>query len=226
MRVSVVIPTWNEAGVIVSCLSKLAEQGADEVIVADGTSPDGTASLAGPLCTRVVSGPRGRGAQQNLGAAAASGDVLLFLHADCWLAPGAITLLRNFLRRHPRSPGGCFRMRVADPDPRFRLIDAAADLRAGLLGIPYGDQGLWVPRWAFERAGGFPETLLMDDVLLALRLRQLGRLALLRPSIHVSPRRWKYQGLLRQSFRNWTLTALAALGVHPNTLSRYYPMIR
>jgi len=226
MRVSVVIPTWNEAGTIVGCLTKLASQGADEIIVADGSSLDGTASLAEPLCTRVVACPRGRGAQQNRGAAAASGDVLLFLHADCWLEPGAIGQLRAFFCRHPRSSGGCFRMRVADPDPRFRLINAAADLRAGVLGIPYGDQGIFVPRWAFERAGGFPETLLMDDVLLALRLRRLGRLALLRPKIHVSPRRWKHQGLLRQSLRNWTLTALAALGVHPDRLSRYYPMIR
>src|SRR4051812_45541823 len=86
LRVSVVIPVYNEAATIVRTLQRLAGQGADEVIVVDAESPDGTAALAASLgCSRVVSSPRGRGVQQNRGAAVASGDVLLFLHADCWL---------------------------------------------------------------------------------------------------------------------------------------------
>lgn len=226
MRVSVIIPTLNEATAITQALRRLAQQNADEVIVADAGSPDGTAEIARSEGARVVDCPRGRGVQQNMGAAAASGDVFVFLHADCWLDSGAIDCLRNYIARHPRISGGCFRMRVDDPDPRFHTINAAADLRAGLLGIPYGDQGLFTPRWAFAATGGFPATPLMEDLLLALRLRRLGRLAVLPHRIRVSPRRWKHQGLLRQSLRNWTLTALAALGTRTETLARFYPAIR
>src|SRR5262249_54043541 len=122
MGVSEIIPTLQESSTIIGCLEHLAGQGADEVVVADASSPDGTADLAAPLCTLVVRSPRGRGVQQNRGAAASSGDVLLFLHADCRLEAGALDLLRRFVRRHPRVPGGCFRMRVEDRDLRYRLI--------------------------------------------------------------------------------------------------------
>lgn len=225
-RISVIIPTYNESSTIATCLARLACQDADEVIVADGSSPDGTALLAEQHGARVVRTRRGRGLQQNRAAAAASGDVLLFLHADCWLEPGALEVLRRFLGRHPRIPGGCFRMQVADPDPRFRAINAAADLRAGLLGIPYGDQALFAPRWAFNRIGGFPELPLMDDVHLSLRLRHLGRLAVLPARVYVSPRRWQRQGLMGQTFRNWALTALAVAGVPTHVLARFYPVVR
>ncbi|HEV3163954.1 MAG TPA: TIGR04283 family arsenosugar biosynthesis glycosyltransferase [Isosphaeraceae bacterium] len=226
MRVSVVIPTYNEATTIAAALDRLANQEVDELVVADASSPDGTASVAASRGVHVVTSPRGRGVQQNRGARATTGEILVFLHADCWLEPGALALLRRFLSRHPRVPGGCFRMRVSDPDPRFRLIDAAAHLRAGLLGIPYGDQGLFVPRWAFDRVGGFPELPLMDDVYLALKLRRLGRLAVLPAPIHVSPRRWKHTGLWQQTLDNWRLTALASLGVSTHILARHYPIIR
>lgn len=226
VSVSVVIPTLEEAASIGSCLDRLAPQGADEVIVADADSADGTAGLARAAGARVVRSPRGRGVQQNRGAAASSGDVLLFLHADCRLEPGSIACLRRFVGRCPRAPGGCFRMRVDAPDLAFRAIDAAAHLRAGLMGLPYGDQGIFVPRWAFDRVGGFPELPLMEDVYLALRLRKLGRVALLPRRIYVSPRRWRSQGILGQSIRNWGLTAAAAAGVGTGTLSRFYPVVR
>jgi rSAM/selenodomain-associated transferase 2 len=225
-RVSVVIPTYNEAATIACTLRRLAGQGADEVIVVDGESPDGTAALATAGCSRVVSSPRGRGVQQNRGAAVASGDVLLFLHADCWLEEGAVAALRRFVGRHPRVPGGCFRMRVEAPGPAFRAIDAAAHLRAGVLGLPYGDQGIFAPRRAFDRVGGFPETRLMEDLLLARKLRRLGRLVLLPARIYVSPRRWRHQGVLRQTLRNTALTAAAALGVGTDVLARFYPVVR
>ncbi|HEX8204318.1 MAG TPA: glycosyltransferase, partial [Isosphaeraceae bacterium] len=108
------MPTYNEATTIVGALEGLADQGADDVVVVDGGSPDGTAALAARTgWVRVETAPRGRGVQQNRGAAVAAGDVLLFLHADCRLEAGAIAALRRFVGRHPRVPGGCFRMRVA-----------------------------------------------------------------------------------------------------------------
>jgi rSAM/selenodomain-associated transferase 2 len=225
--VAVIVPTLDEAGTIVECLAWLREQGPDEVVVVDAGSSDGTAALArqSGLC-RVLDGPRNRGRQQNLGAAATHAPTLLFLHADTHLEPGALVRLRRFVGRNPRVPGGCFRMRVANSDPRFRAIDTAAHLRAGLLHIPYGDQGLFAPRWAFDRAGGFPELPFMDDLFFSLRLRRLGRLAVLPAHIIVSDRRWRTKGLLRQSIRNWLLTALAALGVPPEHLRHAYPSVR
>lgn len=226
ISISVVIPTLDEAGTIVATLRRLAGQGADEVVVVDGGSRDETAALARGERVRVVSAPRGRGVQQNRGAAATTGDVLLFLHADCWLDPGALTALRRFIAANPRVPGGCFRMRVAAVAPSFRIIDTAAQFRAGLLGIPYGDQGIFVLRSVFARVGGFPAVALMEDVILALALRRRGRLAVLPPRIHVSPRRWQHQGILRQTLRNTCLILSAALGVPPRILERFYPVVR
>lgn len=225
-RVAVIIPTLNEAATIVGCLRSLAEQGADEVVVADAESPDGTADLAAEAGARVVRSPRGRGVQQNRGAAAVEGDLLVFLHADCKLDRGAIDAARGNARRSPRVPAWCFRMRVDGEDRGFRSIDAAAHLRAGVLGYPYGDQGLVIPRWAFERVGGFPEVPLMEDVFIARRLRRLGRIGLLPARIVVSPRRWRRHGIVGQSLRNWALTVAAAAGVAPEVLARFYPIVR
>ena len=226
MRISVVIPTLNEAATIAGTLGALAGQGIDEVIVVDASSPDGTAELARSKGALVLESPRGRGVQQNRGAAAASGDVLVFLHADCRLDDGAIAALRHFLGRHPRVVGGCFLMRVEAQHPLYRGIELAAHLRAGLWGIPYGDQGVFVRRHTFDRIGGFPEVPLLEDLGLAMRLRRQGRCAVVPARIFVSPRRWIQQGILVQTLRNWALTAAAAAGVPPATLARFYPPVR
>lgn len=226
MRISVIVPTLNEAATIVSTLRRLGMEDCEEVIVVDASSPDGTARLALQEGAVVIESSRGRGLQQNRGAAAARGDVLVFVHADCWLEPGAIAGLRAFLARHPKVPAGCFRMRIEAAHFLYRSIDAAGHVRAGVLGVPYGDQGLFVRRAAFERVGGFPETPLMEDVGISLKLRRLGRLAVLPHRIHASPRRWQRCGIVRQTLRNWSLTAAAALGVPPESLSRFYPITR
>jgi len=226
VSVSVLIPTLNEVANIGPCVEHLAGQGADEVIVSDAHSPDGTAEWAERAGAVVVRSPKGRGVQQNQAASVASGQVFLFLHADCRLEPGAIDCLRRFVARSPRVPGGCFRMQVDAPDWLFRPIDASAHLRAGVFGYPYGDQGVFVTRWAFDQVGGFPELPLMDDLLLSGRLRRLGRLALLPKRIFVSPRRWRRYGIIGQSVRNWALTVAVAGGIGPQTLARYYPEVR
>jgi rSAM/selenodomain-associated transferase 2 len=226
MRVSVIIPTLDEATTIVQTLTQLKTQNCDEIIVADAMSPDGTAGLARREGVVVVDSCRGRSVQQNRGAASSTGDLLVFLHADCRLEDGAIAALRWYLARHPKVPGGCFRMRIEDSHPLYRAIDTAAHLRAGLLGLPYGDQGIFIRRSVFESIGGFPETPLMEDVMISLKLRQVGRLAVLPARIFVSPRRWRQCGIIRQTLKNWGLTAAAALGVPPEFLARFYPHIR
>jgi len=226
MRLAVVIPTLNEATTIVAAIRDLKGQGPDEVIVTDGGSRDGTAELARAEGVGVVEGPPGRGVQQNRGAAAVQGDLLLFLHADCQLEPGAIASLRTFMATHRRVPGGCFRMRVASGNPLFRWIERGGHLRAGALGIPYGDQGIFVRRQVFDALGGFPEIPILEDVMFSIRLAQRGRLALLPHRILVSPRRWHQTGIVAQTIRNWTLTAGAALGMTPSRLAQFYPEVR
>jgi hypothetical protein len=161
----------------------------------------------------------------NLGAAHATGDVLLFLHADCSLEAGALEAAERWLRR-PGVAAGCFTMTVRARGLLYRSIDACATARVRLTGLVYGDQGLFLRRDRFERLGGFPRLRLMEDLFFSRELRRHGRVVVASRRIFVSPRRWQRAGLVRQTLRNWALTALAAGGVHPDRLARYYPAIR
>ncbi len=224
MSVSVIIPTWNEEACLGETLRRLREHRPAEVLVADGGSTDATCQVA-RAADRLVEGARGRAAQMNRAAAQARGDVLLFLHADCALEPGALAAAEAALRGR-RVVAGCFRMTVTASAPVYRLIDACATARVRLTGLVYGDQGLFVRREVFERVGGFPVVRLMEDVALSRALRRLGRVVVAPRRIFVSPRCWQRQGVVRQTLRNWALTALAAAGVHPDRLAAYYPVVR
>jgi rSAM/selenodomain-associated transferase 2 len=224
MTVSVIIPTLNEAGCLGETLRLLRQQGLHEIIVADGGSTDATGDLA-RAADRLLVGPRGRAAQMNAGAAAATGEVLLFLHADCSLEEGALTAAERCLGRRGVA-AGCFRMTVTDPGLVYRMIDWCATARVRLTGLVYGDQGLFVKRDLFRRLGGFPALRLMEDVLISKELRRRGRVVVAPRRIFTSPRRWKSQGVVRQTLRNWALTALAAAGVHPDRLAAFYPAVR
>jgi len=224
MRTSVIIPALNEATGIARTLRSARADGPYEIIVVDGGSTDATREQAASA-DLVLSGPRGRAVQMNLGAAHASGDALLFLHADCEPEPGWLAAIGKTLSRRGVI-AGCFRMRVAEPGALYRLIDACAAARVRLSGIVYGDQGLFLRRETFTAVGGFPPLRLMEDVYLSLRLRRLGRVALASARLRVSARRWQRAGLVRQTLRNWTLTALAVAGVQPDRLARFYPVVR
>jgi rSAM/selenodomain-associated transferase 2 len=224
MKVSVIIPTLNEASVIAATLASVREQRPFEIIVADGGSTDDTRTRAAEA-DLFLSSPRGRAKQMNAGAARARGEVLLFLHADCLLETGALTEAVHCLRR-PKVVAGCFQMRVQAESLFYRLIDACATARVRLTSLVYGDQGLFLRRSLFESLGGFPPYQLMEDVFFSRILRRQGRIAVSNRRIFVSPRRWQKAGLIRQTLRNWTLTALAAAGMHPDRLARFYPHVR
>ena len=225
MRVSAIIPTLNEATHVAATLANVRAQGPHEILVVDGGSSDATTALAAPLADRVLTGACGRAAQMNFGAAHATGDALLFLHADCTLAAGALAEAVRLLRCSGVA-AGCFTMRVPSAYPLYRAIDWCAMARVRLTGVAYGDQGLFLRREIFERAGGFPSLRLMEDVFLSLKLRKMGRIVVARSRIAVSDRRWGRTGIVRQTLRNWALTALAAGGVHPDRLARFYPNVR
>ena len=225
MKISVIIPTLNEESCLGLTLDRLAEDWPAEVIVADGGSVDATLKIA-RRTARVVQAERGRAVQQNLGAAAATGDVLLFLHADCWPEPGWQAAVRSAVAR-PGFVAGCFRMRIDGKQQIFRAIERGGDLRVRWLGLPYGDQGIFLRRATFMGLGGFPPVSLMEDLLFMSRARMEGRIKLLRHPIHISPRRWERAGIVRQTLRNWMLTAQAIWGgVHPDRLARFYPAVR
>lgn len=222
MRLSIVIPTLNEAPRIEHTIQRALELRPLEVIVADGRSQDETDALARSAGAIVVTSDRGRGRQLNAGARAATGDVLLFLHADCWLESSAARQIETALQDETVI-GGAFRQRIDHERRVFRWLEWGNAVRVCWRRMPYGDQGIFVRRSAFEAVGGFADVRLMEDVLLMREIRRRGwRIELLPGPIHVDPRRWLKQGVVRQTLRNWTLLAGLKLGMSPDRLAEFY----
>lgn len=221
MAVSVVVPVVNEELQVAAAVVSAWESGATEVIVVDGGSHDRTCDRAAEAGARVLVSPPGRAVQQNKGAGEAIGDVLVFLHADCRLPPGAAAEAEQVLA-DPRVVGGAFRQRIDADGGLYRLLEHGNAWRARRRQVPYGDQGLFVRRDCFEAVGGFPEVPLMDDVMLAQALRRLGRLEFLEGPLVVNARRWKKQGVVRQTLRNWCLLAAWRCGVSLDRLASLY----
>jgi rSAM/selenodomain-associated transferase 2 len=214
----------NEESCLGETLTLLRRQQPAEIIVVDGGSRDDTCRIAAQA-DRLVHAPPGRAAQMNAGARQARSDILLFLHADCTLEDEACADAARALRR-PRVIAGCFTMSVRARGWFYRGIDWCAGARVRLTGIAYGDQGLFLRRDRFLELGGFPDLRLMEDLFFTKQLRRLGKVVVLPRRIFVSPRRWQQVGVVRQTLKNWTLTALAAGGVHPDRLAEFYPAVR
>jgi rSAM/selenodomain-associated transferase 2 len=218
-----VVPALNEAEGIAGTLLSLRELRArgHEVLVVDGGSTDGTAAVAAPLAERVLAAPRGRARQQNAGAAAASGDVLLFLHADTRLPPDADRRVLEGLRRSGRG-WGRFDVRLSGRHPLLRLTGWLMAHRSRLTGIATGDQAIFVRRAWFQRAGGFPDIPLMEDVALTRSLRRMGPPLCLRARVVTSSRRWEARGIVRTILLMWRLRIAYALGADPHRLAERY----
>jgi rSAM/selenodomain-associated transferase 2 len=221
-QLSVVVPTWNEAGRLAGLVRSLEHQRVPlEWIVVDGGSSDGTADLARQLGARVVPARRGRGVQLAAGARLAQAELLTFLHADTWPGPGALDVVhRAFADPALEVAGMC--QRIDHRAPFYRFVERAANRRVRS-GWVYGDSGLTVRRATYEAVGGFREIALFEDLDLSARLRRRVRVALLREAeLVVSARRWEREGRLRRTFSNWFLTGLWLAGVDPDRLARRY----
>lgn len=223
MNLSVVIPTWNEASNLSVALGALGAT--TEVVVADGGSADATTEIAREAGARVVSCERGRARQMNRGAEVATGDAILFLHADARLDSGWDEAMRAALRDRA-VVGGSFRLRVRSSGLALRLVALGSNLRARYLGMPYGDQGIFVRRSAFCDVGGFPDVPFLEDVLLIRKLRRLGRLRQAEVYLVTGPRHWEELGVLRTTLLNWAMVAAYLGGASPEALWPYYRRFR
>jgi rSAM/selenodomain-associated transferase 2 len=219
LRLSIVVPALDEAASISDAVRDALAQ-ADEAIVVDGGSRDGTGVLAAAAGARVLQAPRGRASQMNAGAAVAQGDVLLFLHADCRLPAGAGDAVRAAVGAGAR--WGRFDVRLDSPRASLAVVGAMMNLRSRLSGIATGDQALFIDRALWEALGGYAPIPLMEDVELCTRLRRVARCACLRERVTVSARRWETRGIVRTVVAMWAWRAAYALGVSPARLHRLY----
>jgi len=218
-RVSVVIPTVNEESGIEAALA--STEGAYEVIVVDGGSTDRTAAIAAANGARVLATARGRGRQMAAGARAATGDVLLFLHADSRLPSGFAESVIDVISRRACT-WGRFDIRFDRGGPLLGTIARLISWRSRLTRGATGDQAIFVSYAAYRRVGGFSEQGLFEDVALCRRLRRDGPMGVPTGVVITSARRWRAQGTLRTSVRMWCLKGLYLLGVSSETLERYY----
>ncbi len=218
---SVVIPTLNESEFLPAALDSLRKGRGVEVIVADGGSSDGTRSLATRRGARVVRSRPGRAVQMNAGAARARGELLLFLHADTRLPPGWDLTVRRILSE-PGVAAGAFPLAVAERGPKFRRYAAWANRRARWLGLPYGDQALFLTAETFHRLGGFKPWPLLEDLDLVRRVRQAGAIRLGLAPVVTSARRWQAAGLVRTFLVHQAILAGYWLGWPVSRLARWH----
>ena len=227
--VSVVVPTLNEAAGIAATLAAVERQpGPVEIIVVDGASEDGTVDVVrDSSAAHVVSSPRGRAAQMNRGAAEATGDILLFLHADTRLPERALETIRTALRNG--AVGGCFETAFGDtsraefgPAGRAAMRLWQARLWMRWHRLAFGDRALFASRDAFQAVGGFPDQPLFEDLDFVRALRQRGRFVFLDVAVVTSPRRFRRNGAVRQQLRNLALWSGWLVGLSPARLKRFY----
>jgi rSAM/selenodomain-associated transferase 2 len=218
--ISIIVPIRNEKPEMAERFRSLANSPEAELLVADaGDVPETTRAFC-EIGARCVTGPGNRGARLAAAAALARGDIFLFVHGDSDLPPDALSAIRETLV--DGVPAGAFSLGYRDGDRRMRWIAWWANQRSRWLALPFGDQGIFCRRDAYERAGGFRGLPVCDDVDFIRRLRRVGSIILRPEKTLTSARRYRDHGALRQVFRNWRVLVGYALGVSPETLERWY----
>ena len=227
MRFSIIMPVLNEEAALEQYLYQLTRVCAPyecELLIVDGGSEDATVAIARRF-GRVIFSPRGRAAQMNRGAAEATGDILLFLHADSLLPDDAFAAIERACAT-PGVVGGAFRVCFNCSQLAYRLVALFTNLRSRWRGIFTGDQAYFVQAESFRAIGGFPDIALMEDIEIVTRLRRLGRLVLLPHYVTTSARRHMQNGLARTVLFMWYLRTLYRLGVSSEQLQHKYVDVR
>jgi rSAM/selenodomain-associated transferase 2/rSAM/selenodomain-associated transferase 1 len=220
-KISIIIPTLNEAAILAQTLAHFKGLDQLEVVVVDGGSQDDTARLAAALGAKVIQAKPGKASQMNAGASAASGEVLVFLHADTRMP-------QNFNRRILAAldqngvVAGAFRLHIDSGAPGIRFIEQVANWRSRYLKMPYGDQALFMKKVLFQKVGSFAEVPIMEDFMLVRRLKRIGKIIILPDFVMTSPRRWIHLGVLRPWLINQLIVIAYYLGISPDRLSRWY----
>lgn len=218
---SIIVPVLNEAGNIGPLVEHLRQTPEVEVILVDGGSTDGTVAIAQSLGVRLLQSPPGRAIQMNAGARAATGGILLFLHADTRLPNGFADAVRITLNQ-PGVMAGAFELAIQGHHWALRWVEWGVRWRSRQFQRPYGDQALFMRRETFERLGGFPEVPFLEDFMLMQRVRKLGRVAIAPLAVLTSGRRWEKLGVWKTTFINQLIILGYYLGISPERLARWY----
>ncbi len=220
-KISVIIPVLNEAHQVQRVLAPLKVVSDLEVIVVDGGSHDQTVERAKAMGVTVTSSRPGRARQMNQGAKLATGDILLFLHADTRLPEGFTASVRQALSQ-PNAIAGAFELKIDSPHPGLRLVEWGVKWRSRLFQLPYGDQVIFLKAATFHQLEGFPDLPIMEDFELVRRLKLLGQIVIVSQSVLTSNRRWSKLGILQTTLLNQLIIIGYFLGVDPGQLARWY----
>lgn len=221
LKISIIIPTLNEAASIGVLLQEIEEIPGTEIIVVDGGSRDNTAEIAASHGVKLIKTSPGRALQMNKGAEAARGDILLFLHCDTWLEAGFADAVRAAVRQ-PGVAAGAFRLTINCRGLGLRIIERLVNFRSVVLRMPYGDQGIFLLSQVFKEVGGFPMQPIMEDFELMRRLRRRGKVHILHFKAFTSDRHWNRQGIIRTTLINQALIIAYLFGVDPEKLADWY----
>jgi len=224
MKLSVIIPTWNEEYTILQTIHSLQSQETSypiEWIIVDGGSTDATVQLAESSQVTVIYSERGRAKQMNAGALVATGNVLLFLHSDSILSQGCLEELGKMMSKE-EVVGGCFRLAFSDSNFLLDVIAWGSHLRAKLGKIMFGDQGIFVRREIFEVLGGFPDIELMEDLEFSARIKSYGKIETVNKRIFTSSRRFRKGGIIKTFWLMQRIKWMYWRGVPPAVLKKYY----
>lgn len=218
-EICVVIPVLNEAIGVAAAIESVRDAG--QIIVIDGGSTDATVTIAKSYAgVELFESPRGRGRQMAAGAQKSNRPVIMFLHGDCRLTPGSLQHVADAVDKGHR--WGALHQRIDAIGFRYRILERGNAARVTILGIPLGDQALFVERDLLNEVGGMEEIPLLEDLRLSKRLRRVTWPVLSEGVVTISPRRWATHGVIRQTLRNRFILLMHAVGVSPDVLSRLY----
>lgn len=225
IKISVIVPVLDEEKTVATTLETLTRLAPYEIIVVDGGSTDRTTQICRQFDAKTMASSRGRARQMNHGASHASGEVLLFLHADTRLPDSAFRDITTALS-DVRYLGGRFDIELEGEHWMLKVIGAMINYRSRLTRVCTGDQAIFVRRSVFERIGGYPDIPLMEDIAFCRTLRRLGEIACLKSRVVTSARRWEMDGVWRTILKMWILKLLYLAGVSPDRLKQYYADLR
>jgi hypothetical protein len=220
-KISIIIPVLNEASSIAGVIQQALTGKNIEIIVSDGGSKDQTIEVINSLGVTMIQSLPGRAQQMNQGAKQATGDILLFLHADTYLPDGFDDAIRQILTQ-PQTVAGAFQLKISAHLQGIRWVEKMVNLRSRLLQFPYGDQAIFLKSSTFWQIGGFPSLPIMEDFELIQQLRKQGRITIASMAVLTSGRRWQHLGILKTTLLNQLIILGYFLGISPQQLAQCY----